>query len=235
MTSLKKYEHATVSQWGEEGVIDEIFNRIGVKYEMCVDVGAWDGKLYSNTYLLSAMGWHRIMFEKNEKKADLELLPNDVFIAKEVKDLDAELKPLNVPTDFDFLNIDIDGDDYWLWHDMLKYRPKVICIEYNQTVAPGISVVQERGGSFGASSKALLDLAELKGYVFVHATVTNMFFVLKEYERFFPMVSGIPTEWVVYGGIGYNGKRYQFGKQAHNDDQSGVHDKLITDKQITHV
>lgn len=234
MTGLKQYERRTESQFGEDGVIEEIFCRIGTKNKICVDIGAWDGKHLSNTYHLGLFGWTRVLYEKDESKSAIHFV-NDVAIIREVRNIDQELEPMEIPEDFDFLNIDIDGDDYWLWADSVKYKPRVVCIEYNQTVAPGISVIQERGGSFGASSKAFLDLAEKKGYVFVHATVTNMIFVRSGYKMFFPATSGIPTDWVVWGGIGYNGKRYQFGKQAHNDDQDGRHESLICEKKIVCV
>jgi hypothetical protein len=41
-----------------------------------------------------------------------------------------------LPMDFDFLCIDVDGSDYWLLHDVFqhRYRPKVVCIESNPTM-----------------------------------------------------------------------------------------------------
>ena len=41
-----------------------------------------------------------------------------------------------LPMDFDFLCIDVDGSDYWLLHEIFhhRYRPKVVCIESNPTM-----------------------------------------------------------------------------------------------------
>lgn len=41
-----------------------------------------------------------------------------------------------LPEDFDFLCIDVDGLDYWLLQEIFeyRYRPKVICIESNPTM-----------------------------------------------------------------------------------------------------
>ena len=41
-----------------------------------------------------------------------------------------------LPMDFDFLCIDVDGSDYWLLHEIFQhgYRPKVVCIESNPTM-----------------------------------------------------------------------------------------------------
>lgn len=232
---MKRYEKSVTSQWGEDGVIEEIFCRIGANNKICVDIGAWDGKHFSNTWVLGQIGWHRIMWEKTDHH-ELVLFSNDIMIIEEAKSIDEQVLHLaTIPTDFDFLNIDIDGDDFYLWQDMIKYKPRVICIEYNQTVPSHISIVQELGGNFGASFKALYDLGMKKGYTLVHATVTNMIFVLQEYRAFFPDFVSFPDDWVSYVAIGYNGKKYMIGKAAHNDNQDGKHEKLITYATITNL
>ena len=47
-----------------------------------------------------------------------------------------------IPFDFDFLSIDIDGADYHIWKSLGKeYRPLVVCIEFNPTIPNDIGLV----------------------------------------------------------------------------------------------
>lgn len=86
---LLQYALNITSQGGEDGVIAKIFEYLnnddtainteatssakssetisGLKY--CVDIGAWDGKHLSNTYLLiTSAGWGGLLFEADMKR-----------------------------------------------------------------------------------------------------------------------------------------------------------------------
>ena len=72
----------------------------------------------------------------------------------------------------DLLSIDLDGNDYHLWHAVQSISPRVVVVEYNASWFPPLSLAvtyQERfewkdNTYFGASLKALEVLAERKGY-----------------------------------------------------------------------
>lgn len=245
---MKQYEKSITSQWGEDGVLEEIFRRIGTTNKIAVDIGAWDGKHFSNTWNLAANhDWTRLLVEQDHDRLySGEHFTKDFLLRHEAHNVDTMLdvvsdkEGLEVPVSFDLLCIDIDGDDYYLWKDMVKYKPRVVVIEYNQTVPQQIDIVQERGGTFGASFRSLYLLSEEKGYYLAHATTTNLIFVLKEYAPKFIDPLGFitppfPPEWLCYIVTGYNGKRYMIGTPAHNDDQSGKHEKLITDVKLTEI
>lgn len=233
---MKQYERKDFCQWGESGVIDEIFNRICVKNNWLVDVGAWDGAHFSNTAFLRLREWNCILAEADEeRRAELSALRSSkVNVFGRVRNIDSMLFMYDIPTDFDLLSIDVDGDDYYLWEAMVKYKPRVVVIEYNQTVPPHVSIVQERGGSFGASFRALKRLGEAKGYIFVHATVTNLIFVLDELW-YIPIHPVQNTDWLQYVVTGYNGKQYLIGEPAHNDNQGGKHEKLIANVKYREI
>lgn len=94
----------------------------------------------------------------------------------------------SLPGNFDFLCVDIDGSDYWVWHDLLEaYRPKVVCIEFNPTMGNDIVYIPPRSDSIrhGASLAALCELAERYSYVLVETTLFNAFFTTSEvYETY---------------------------------------------------
>jgi hypothetical protein len=66
---LNQFESNVTSQYGEDGIITKIFEVIPEKNKWCVEFGAWDGKLYSNTYnLINQQGYSAVLIEANPKR-----------------------------------------------------------------------------------------------------------------------------------------------------------------------
>src|SRR6476469_7274739 len=66
---LRSYEKNIRSQFGEDGVIAEIFKRIGAGNKFCVEFGAWDGEYLCNTYnLFINEGWKALLIESDAEK-----------------------------------------------------------------------------------------------------------------------------------------------------------------------
>lgn len=64
MKPLKDYQKNHYSQNGEDGVIEEILSRLGLRVNAdfwCVEVGAWDGIHLSNTFSLVKSGSARVV------------------------------------------------------------------------------------------------------------------------------------------------------------------------------
>lgn len=176
------------SQNGEDGVIESIFRRIGQKNQWCVELGAWDGKLYSNTRHLVEHGWTAVLFECDRARFHEIARGAEAgggFVYAEnllVTDLDdalsgQQLSGVPLPIDFDLLSIDVDGRDYQLWDGLESFKPRVVVIEVNSSY-PVTSYVQfddERGSSLAA----MVRLGETKGYALVKHT-GNAVFVQRE-------------------------------------------------------
>lgn len=189
--NLKKFEHNIQSQYGEDGVIAEIFNRIGTENKICVEFGAWDGMHLSNSWnLWHNLNWGAYLIEGvNEKVKKLQeaitAFPKvnaiEAYVMPEGENsLDEILSKQKVPKNFDLLSIDIDGNDYHIFQNLNKFRPRVIIIEFNPTVPPHLEMVQEKGEHIGASALSMIKLAEQKGYTPVHVTSVNLFFIPNE-------------------------------------------------------
>ncbi len=187
---LSLYKSNVTSQWGEDGIISEIFNRIGPGGKFCVEFGAWDGKHYSNAWnLWHEKNWSALLIEADKKKA-YDLARTVVKFSK-VATVCAFVEPVGENSvgnivekvapgrTVDLLSIDIDGNDYYIL-ESLSLRPRVIVIEYNPTIPPSLSLVQKKGEYLGASARAITDLAHEKGYALVALTETNLFFVQKD-------------------------------------------------------
>jgi len=192
MKSLQKYKKDITSQWGEDGIIEEIFNRISLKSKVCVEFGAWDGKYLSNTWdLCFNKGWRGILVESNQEKFE-ELKKNcenkninviNAFVTPQgINSIDSIIGRMGDIQKIDLMSIDVDGNEYQIFENLKEYQPRVLVIEYNPTFPPHIKVVQEVDQYMGSSALSMCELAKKKGYVLTAITSTNLIFVtLKEF------------------------------------------------------
>lgn len=173
------------SQMGEESIIKYIFSKIGVTYKYFVDFGAGDGKNLSNTLALQERRWKGLLMDgdnRGNKEVKQEFITKDNIIRL--------FKKYKVPQKFDFLSIDLDGNDYYVLLTLLmEYSPRVICAEFNGTIGQGVSKTIKYNSKhtwrendyYGFSFEAGKKLAEQMGYVLIFQLgSTNMFFIRKD-------------------------------------------------------
>lgn len=179
------------SQFGEDGVIEKIFEIISPANRWCVEFGAWDGVHLSNTCrLIRDLSWDGVLIEENPAKfAELEANYDGMANAHPVlaivgfetgrDSLDDILAGTDCPHAPDLVSIDIDGADYFVWQSMTTYRPRVVVIEFNPSIPNDVVFVQDRDMSIhqGASLAALVELGKRKRYELVATTNNNAFFV----------------------------------------------------------
>ncbi|MDR2343439.1 MAG: hypothetical protein LBD86_02760 [Spirochaetaceae bacterium] len=188
------------SQNDEDGIIEEIFKRIGTTNKKFVEFGIQNG-LESNCHFLLHKGWSGLWIEGSKKYADetrvlfkkvLEsgrlTVVNAFITAENINRLIDEAG--NITGEIDLLSIDIDGNDYWVWEAINSVKPRVVAIEYNAKFPPGhewIMAYDEHhvwsgDDEHGASLKALELLGERLGFQLVGTNFNgvNAFFVRKE-------------------------------------------------------
>ena len=93
--------------------------------------------------------------------------------------LDFILSKTDIPENPDLVSIDIDGNDWHIWHSLKKYHPRVVIIEFNPTVPNDVLFVQRRDfhEAQGCSLRALIALGKSKGYELACTTTYNAIFV----------------------------------------------------------
>lgn len=193
------------SQFGEDGVLEEILKRLETHIDLdyyCSEFGAWDGVHLSNTcYFIRNKSYKAVLIEgsKSRVKELKKNFPQDDVIKVQrfvsfdgIDSLDSIYSETVIPINFDFLSIDVDGVDYHIFDSLNKYRPKIICIEFNPSIPNSVDYVQPKDMSVkhGNSAKALVRLAQHKGYDLVACTPCNLFFVVNNLSNF--VVDSLP-------------------------------------------
>ena len=169
------------SQFGENGIIDKIFDIIGTSNKWCLEVGAGDGIFCSNTRHLIEQGWQGVLVEQdasqhsrlcdntdgmNVSRLQVKVSPSGA------NSLDAILGMCQAPTDIDLVCIDIDGQDYHVFNSMLKYKPRVVIVEHSCHVKD-IDFIPDVGGEGQAGMHSIDLLMSSRFYTTVAQTTSN--------------------------------------------------------------
>jgi len=183
------YFRNVYSQNGEDGVIQEILNRIGWRNlsNWVVEFGAWDGRHLSNTFsLVESKNFNAVYIEGDSKKfSDLESTASSFPKIKSIcamisshssdaNSLDNVLSQTEIPFDFDVLSIDVDSIDLDIWESLENFHPKVVVIEINSGIMPGV-LSRHNDLHDGNSFSSTLMVAAKKDYVLVCHTGNCIF------------------------------------------------------------
>jgi hypothetical protein len=196
---LLRHGFKVYSQCDEDGILQEIFRRIGTTNRVFVEFGVEAG-MECNTVKLLVEGWSGLWMDGSPANVaqiqghfatfvrDGKLGVLEAFITAE--NINALLQQGGISGAIDLLSIDIDNNDYWVWKAIEAVKPRVVVIEYNAALRPPLSLVvpydpmRRWAGTnyFGASLEALVRLGRAKGYRLVGCSISgaNAFFVQDE-------------------------------------------------------
>ena len=141
--SLSAAELRVFSQNGEDGVLAEIFDRIGAGDRYFVEFGAEDGLEGNTRFLREVLGWRGVYIEADPEKVErltARVDPQTCTVVRSMvtpQNIESLFEQAGVPEAFDLLSIDIDGQDYYVWQAIERFRPRVVVIEYNAGLAAG--------------------------------------------------------------------------------------------------
>jgi hypothetical protein len=196
---LIPYGRKAYSQFDEDGIIAEIFRRIGTTNKSFVEFGVGNG-LENNTLALLFDDWRglwidaaphsiqsiRTSFSKIIDSGRLKVVES--FITRE--NINELIRHHVEQHDIDLLSVDIDGNDYHVLSAITCIRPRVIVIEYNAKFFPPLLYCMEYNAShvwraddcFGASLKFLEAKLLERGYCLVGCGLSgaNAFFVRQD-------------------------------------------------------
>lgn len=188
MYKLNNFRKSVYSQTGEDGIIEKLFQTLKIKKGSFCEFGAFDGMTYCNTRKLREEGWGGVLIEANT--TFIENIKHNVKEYKNIQviesfitcegdtSLDSLLKKTKLKKNFDFLSIDIDGNDLWVWKSLNEYEPKVVIVEYNPnydstsslTIAYDKNHTHQLDAYYSATAGAFKKLADEKNYKLVGFT-----------------------------------------------------------------
>jgi hypothetical protein len=191
-----KSGYRVYSQSDEDGILHEIFRRVGTKTRSFVEIGSGDG-LENNSLYLLIQGWRGLWIEAAARKITAARKSAGFFVSNgalaieqyhvSVENVDGLLGRLAPGPEIDLLSVDIDGNDFYILQAIHSISPRVIACEYNAKFPADIAWVMEYNEShrwdgtdyFGASLKSLETLLAQKGYSLVGCNLLgcNAFFV----------------------------------------------------------
>jgi hypothetical protein len=193
---LLRYGFKMYSQNDEDGIIQEIFRRIGTTNRMFVEFGVETG-VECNTAKLLIEDWRGLWIEADRGLVQQihhrfgPVLPAGQLRVMEslvtAENINALIESADFHGEIDLLGIDIDYNDYWVWKAITIIRPRVVVIEYNASLRPPLSLTVpyhpkgcwDGSNVYGASLEALVRLGIDKGYRIVGCSIAgvNAFFV----------------------------------------------------------
>lgn len=170
----------------------------GTVVEMCC--GSGDENMSTN--LILNHGFKGYLFDgsaENIKRADnfFSNKKDCLLVRPEIKqawitvdNVNSLLSGIGAPENVDFLSLDIDGNDYWIWKAIKTINPKICCFETHDIIPGDKSLTIPYEPDFdcwtskepefrSVSLLAMKKLSEEKGYTLVgsHRHGFNVFFV----------------------------------------------------------
>jgi hypothetical protein len=198
MILLSQFEKNVFSQFAEDGITERIFETIGFTNKFYLDFG---GTATNNNseILHKNHGFTGVLWNCDDTECEYTKIHTERVDADNILEL---CKKYEVPVEFDFLSIDIDGNDWYVFRKICSvHKPRVVVIEYNSTFPPPEDkvVVYDPDSKWdvdtyqGASMQAMYNLARTLGYSLVAAESFgyNLFFVRGDIEHNFYGVNDV--------------------------------------------
>lgn len=187
------------SQNEEDGIIEDIFNDIGVTNKIFCEVGIGDC-VENNSHYLLLKGWKGIWIDSRKKyinKLKKKLNSNQCFLDLNINtvnknNINEVISKSNiikniVNKEIDFFSIDIDSYDIECLSNLTVIKPRLICIEYNAKFKQNIKLEIKKINNFtwkyddyfGSSLKLIDQELKKMNYILVATNITgsNAFYV----------------------------------------------------------
>lgn len=202
LAHLSDAEFRVFSQWGEDGILDWLIERLPIQSPRFIEFGVGDYRESNTRFLLMHRNWKGLIIDSGSEWA-AALRDQDLYWRHDLTAVNAWISRDNINDIFNshgfaapigVLSIDIDGNDYWVWQAIQAVQADIVVCEYNAVFGDlyPISVPYDARFNraqahhshlyFGASIGALVQLARQKGYELAGTNLagSNAFFVRKE-------------------------------------------------------
>jgi hypothetical protein len=207
------------SQWGEDGILDYLCERIGLSKPRMLEVGAGNFDECNSRFLAENRNANVLAVDGREDLiSSIESSP--LHWKSHIVGLQTWVTPENINEIIakahkaigqpDIFSLDLDGNDYWILEAANLSSILIVVVEYNPLFGHKNAVTVPRDDKFdrtskhyswlyyGASLKAFTLLLEKKGFAFVgtNRVGNNAFFVSKDIVNLIP--TKISQDYSVY-------------------------------------
>jgi hypothetical protein len=197
--SLEEIEFKVFSQFGDDGIIQYLINNIDIPKKTFIEFGVQDYSESNTRFLLINNNWKGLIIDGS--KEDMEKLKdNELYWRYNLTAVGMFVNKTNINDIFKtngfegevgILSVDIDGNDYWIWEAIYAVNPIIVIVEYNSVFGKEHAITVPYDENFnrtkahfsnlfwGASLKALKQLADKKGYLFIgcNSAGNNAYFI----------------------------------------------------------
>ena len=215
MNNAKKINHISeaefkvFSQWGDDGIIQFIINKLDIpkRNQVFVEFGVENYTESNTRFLLVKNNWTGLVIDGSQ--SNIEYIKQDriywqhsftatcAFITKD--NINQLIRDAGIEGEIGILSVDIDGNDYWVWNAINIVNPFVIIVEYNSVWGfdkPYVITYQDNfvrtkahysNLFFGTSLLSACNLADEKGYDFIgcNKAGNNAYFIRKDKNQYF--------------------------------------------------
>src|SRR5260370_5620092 len=137
--NLGDVEFRVFSQWGEDGIIEWLLERVLVPNNRFVEFGVENFGEANCRFLLQNRNWRGLVFDGSQ--ANISALKSErLFWMHDLTALAAVVTAENINALIEecsfggalgILSIDLDGNDYWVWKAVECVNPAIVVCEYN--------------------------------------------------------------------------------------------------------
>jgi hypothetical protein len=199
---LERSEFQVFSQFGEDGIVQFLVQRVPIENRVFVEFGVEDYTEANTRFLLMHDAWsgliidggdaHRRFLEASGLAWRTTIEAVSAFVDRD--NIDDLIRGARIEGDIGLLSIDIDGNDLWVLQAIESVSPRILVTEYNSLFGPDHAVSVPYDPAFarsekhfsnlywGASLAALATVADRKGYALVggNRAGNNAFFVRRD-------------------------------------------------------
>ncbi len=188
------------SQWGEDGILDFLCEKIGISKPNIIEIGAGNFMECNSRFIAEFRNANVIAVDgrddlaKAVKSSPLYWKSNLIPIVEWITP-DSVNRIMDLGEEkfgkIDIFSLDLDGNDYWILRDVSLRDVSIVVLEYNPIFGASLKVTVPRNDKFdrykshfsglyyGASLQAFIDLMIAKGFNFIgtNRVGNNAFFV----------------------------------------------------------
>lgn len=215
ISSLSDVEFQVFSQFGDDGIIQYLVNKMPIRNKTFIEFGVEDYRESNTRFLLVNNGWSGMVMDGSDENVKqiktgslysfYDLRAVRCFITKEnINDI---IRSSGFDPEVGILSVDIDGNDYWVWEAIDCIQPSIVITEYNSLFgfedpitipyrADFVRGTQTPLNFYGTSLKAAYDLARSRGYFFIGCNTAgnNAYFIHESLRAACPVTEKSPEE-----------------------------------------